>query len=779
MRKDLTTDLNDVQKEAVIYADGPSLVVAGAGSGKTRVLTYKIAHLIKSGMPANRIMALTFTNKAAAEMRDRIDGLLGYAASKSLWMGTFHSLFGRILRLEAHSLGFTSNFTIYDTTDSVNLVKFIIKELNLNDDFYKPKVIYNRISACKNNLMTAEAYAQKNDLLIEDEKENRPEFANIFKTYTHRCRQSNVMDFDDLLLYTNILFKLNPAVLNKYSQMFDYVLVDEYQDTNFAQYLIVKKLSEHHRRLFVVGDDAQSIYSFRGAKIQNILNFKNDYPDYKLFKLEQNYRSTQNIVNAANSLIKCNKGQIPKTVFSKKEEGTKILIEKSMTDTLEGMTVAEIITDMCNNQHYHHSDFAILYRTNAQSRVLEETMRKFNIPYRVYGGLSFYQRKEIKDVLAYLRFAVNRNDVEAFRRIVNFPARKIGATTVNKILKFAVASSIPVWDLISSPQSYNLNINSGTAAKLVSFSNLINSFSSKVESLSAYDFTVELVNNSGLNTALFMDKTPEGVSRYENIQELLNGVRDFCENREKEGVFTGLTITDYLENVSLLTNQDIEDDDTTERVSMMTIHAAKGLEFPNVFIVGVEENILPNSMTLSSPAEVEEERRLFYVAITRAMENLVITYSISRFRFGDITSMVSSRFLDELDSQFIEWTEKPEPQSQSLAFSFDSELKKYSNDFNKKPIRQIEKKVIKQETPLKRKNLVSLKEADKQISSSDNVSVQLDDFCEGTKVKHKKFGVGEILELLGELPDIKAVIQFENEELKTILLKYAKLEILQ
>ncbi|MDD2386368.1 MAG: 3'-5' exonuclease [Bacteroidales bacterium] len=777
MARDLTKELSSVQREAVIYTAGPSLVIAGAGSGKTRVLTYKIAHLIKSGMPANRIMALTFTNKAAAEMKDRIDSLLGYAASKSLWMGTFHSLFGRILRMEAQSLGFTSNFTIYDTTDSVNLVKFIIKELDLNPDFYKPKVIYNRISKSKNDLVTAEAYAQKNDSLIEDEKENRPEFAKIFKIYTHRCRQSNVMDFDDLLLYANILFKLNPAVLNKYCDRFDYVLVDEYQDTNFAQYLIVKKLSEKHRKLFVVGDDAQSIYSFRGAKIQNILNFKNDYPDYKLFKLEQNYRSTQNIVNAANSLIKCNKNQIPKTVFSEKEQGTKILIEKSMTDTLEGLTVSETITDMCNNQHYHYSDFAILYRTNAQSRVLEETMRKFNIPYRVYGGLSFYQRKEIKDVIAYLRFAVNHNDIEAFRRIVNFPARKIGATTVNKILKFSNDSNIPVWDLISDPHNYNLNINSGTADKLISFANLIDSFTPKIETLNAYDFTVEIVNKSGLNTELFMDKTPEGVSRYENIQELLSGVRDFCENREKDSVITGLSILDYLENVSLLTNQDIEEDDNVERVSMMTIHSAKGLEFTNVFIVGVEENILPNSMTLFSPDEVEEERRLFYVAITRAKENLIITYSVSRFRFGDITSMTYSRFIDELDPQFIEWLEKPEPQSQSL--SFDDELKKYADVVYQKPIRKIEKKLIKQEKPLKPKNLVSVKEIDKQLASAGVVPIKLDDYRQGIKVKHKSFGEGEIIELLGELPDIKAVIQFENEVFKTILLKYAKLEILQ
>jgi len=770
--KEITDSLNDVQKEAVLHVDGPSLVIAGAGSGKTRVLTYKIAHLIKSGVDPNRIIALTFTNKAAAEMKERIDTLLGYKVSNKLWMGTFHSIFGRILRIEAQGLGFTSNFTIYDTSDSLNLVKAIIKEMNLNDDFYKPKSLFNRISTCKNNLMTAEAYAQNNSLLIEDQKENRPEFVNIYKKYTQRCRQSNVMDFDDLLLYTNILFKINQEALNKYRNRFDYVLVDEYQDTNFAQYLIVKRLSEEHRKLFVVGDDAQSIYSFRGAKIQNILNFKNDYPDYKLFKLEQNYRSTQNIVDLANSLIKKNEGQIPKNIFSDNERGSKVRIEKSMTDTLEGMAVARMITDMSNNEHFKYSDFAILYRTNAQSRIMEESMRKYNIPYKVFGGLSFYQRKEIKDVLAYMRFVVNHDDVEAFRRIVNVPARKIGATTISRVLDFSSESNIPVWDLISSPHNYNIKINGPTKDRLLAFSKLIESFSEKAEGLKAYDFTVDLVNRSGLNTELFMDKTPEGVSRYENIQELLNGVKGFCDSREKEGVFTGVSIYDYLENVSILTDQEEKDDEEIERVSLMTIHSAKGLEFTNVFIVGVEENIMPNAMTLYSPQELEEERRLFYVAITRAMKNLVITYSVSRFRFGSTTSMVSSRFLNELDTSFIDWNDRPVKK----AASFEDELIKFSSlSSSDKPQAKSQKKSMPQPTKPRNRKLVSVKDAGVETKASQ---AAISDFNVGMNVKHKVFGVGSIESLSGEGGDTKVVVAFQNGETKTILLKFAKLEIL-
>ncbi len=774
MGKSLIDDLNPVQREAVEYIDGPSLVIAGAGSGKTRVLTYKIAHLISKGIPANKIIALTFTNKASLEMKDRIDTLLGYSASRNLWMGTFHSLFGRILRVEAKALGFTSNFTIYDTSDSLNLVKAIIKELNLNDEYYKPKQIFNRISSCKNNLQTPEAYKADSNAVIDDQKENRPEFAKIYKMYTIRCRQSNVMDFDDLLLYTNILFKLSPEVLNKYRSMFDYVLVDEYQDTNFAQYLIVKKLAEVHRKLFVVGDDAQSIYSFRGAKIQNILNFKNDYSDYKLFKLEQNYRSTQNIVNAANSLIKKNVKQIPKTVFSKNEEGSKIRVEKAMTDTLEGMSVARIITDMTLVDHYKYSDFAILYRTNSQSRIMEESMRKYNIPYKVFGGLSFYQRKEIKDVIAYLRLASNHNDIEAFRRIINFPTRKIGATTVDKILKFSANSGISVWDIVANPMDYNVPINGPTKSRIQAFANLIQSLSEKIDEIDAYEFTVEVVNRTGVNSELFKDKTPEGVSRYENIQELLNGVKDFCESRRNETSFNGISITDYLENVSLLTDQDKKDEEIVERVSLMTIHSAKGLEYTNVFIVGVEENLFPNAMTLYNPQEVEEERRLFYVAITRAKENLIICYSISRYRFGSLTTMAPSRFVEEINPEFLEWPEKGRPMIQEMGFE-----KEVLNFTKKEPKKEFPKSYNKKEMPSPRpmkRNLISVDQA--KDSSSNTSAAEIADIKVGVKVKHHLFGVGEVVELSDSSNDVKAIINFESKGQKTLLLKYAKLEIL-
>lgn len=774
MGKGLIEDLNSVQREAVEYVDGPSLVIAGAGSGKTRVLTYKIAHLISRGIPAHKIIALTFTNKASLEMKERIDNLLGYSASKNLWMGTFHSLFGRILRVEAKFLGFTSNFTIYDTSDSLNLVKAIIKELNLNDEYYKPKQIFNRISACKNNLITANAYPANSVSVIEDEKENRPEFSKIFKMYTHRCRQSNVMDFDDLLLYTNILFKLSPEILNKYRSMFDYVLVDEYQDTNQAQYLIVKRLSEMHRKLFVVGDDAQSIYSFRGAKIQNILNFKNDYPDYKLFKLEQNYRSTQTIVNAANSLIKKNVKQIHKTVFSKNEEGSKIRVEKAMTDTLEGMSVARIITDMTLADHYKYSDFAILYRTNSQSRIMEESMRKYNIPYKIYGGLSFYQRKEIKDVIAYLRLASNHGDIEAFRRIINFPSRKIGATTVEKIMKFSTNSGIPVWDIVSNPMDYNVAINGPTKTRIQAFANLIQSFTDKIEDIDAYEFTVDVVNKTGVNSELFQDKTPEGVSRYENIQELLNGVKNFCDNRKKETEFNDISIADYLENVSLLTDQDKKDEEVVDRVSMMTIHSAKGLEYTNVFIVGVEENLFPNAMTLYNPKEIEEERRLFYVAITRAMKNLIICYSTSRYRFGKLTTMAPSRFVEEINHEFLEWPDKGNIATQEMGF--EKEMFNFAKKEPKKDFPQsFQKKERPSPRPMKR-NLVAVEKASK--SSAVANPANMSDIKVGVKVKHHMFGVGKVIELSDSSNDVKAIILFEKAGQKTLLLKYAKLEIL-
>jgi DNA helicase-2/ATP-dependent DNA helicase PcrA len=773
--ENLLNELNEAQRQAVQYTGGPQLVIAGAGSGKTRVLTYKVAYLISKGINPNRILSLTFTNKASKEMKSRIDKLLGYEASRHFWMGTFHSIFGRMLRIDAEILGFTKNFTIYDSADSLNLVKSIIKELNLNDEYYKPKSMLSRISASKNNLMTAEAYAQNNDILIEDAKENREHFHTIYTQYSQRCRKSNVMDFDDMLLYTNILFKVNPPTLEKYRKMFDYILVDEYQDTNFSQYLIIKKLSEHHRRLCVVGDDAQSIYSFRGAKIQNILNFKNDYEDYQLFKLEQNYRSTKTIVNAANSLIEKNSRQIPKKVFSENDEGTQIHVEKSMTDGLEGIAVAGIISQLCLSEHYKYSDFAILYRTNSQSRIMEEALRKYNINYKVYGGLSFYQRKEIKDIIAYIRLSINHNDIEAFRRIINYPSRKIGNTSVDKILQFSANSGIPVWDIVSHPNDYNVEINAGTKMKIAGFAQLIQYFTDKADFVDAYEYITELVNKAGINHELFLDKTPEGVSRYENIQELINGVKDFCETRKKEVVFTGTSVTDYLENISILTDlENADDEESKEKVSMMTIHSAKGLEFKNVIIVGVEENLFPNALTASSINELEEERRLFYVAMTRAMENLFICYCVNRFRFGSMTGMEPSRFIKEINPTYLDWPAL----FISSAPDFANERRKYS-DYNSSSTVTPTRKPLpetKPYSPVHRQKLVSM---DKIKSDTvESVSHSVSEYVAKMKIRHKSFGAGEIIEITGIGDDSKAIIKFDSGETKTLLLKYAKLDIL-
>jgi len=766
-------ELNEAQREAVKYSEGPQLVIAGAGSGKTRVLTYKIAYLISQGIPASRILALTFTNKASDEMKERIDKLLGYEASRSIWMGTFHSIFGRMLRIDSDRIGFTKNFTIYDSADSLNLIKSLIKELNLNEDFYKPKSVHARISAAKNNLVTAEAYAQNNDYLIEDAKERREQFSTIYTKYSQRCRQSNVMDFDDLLVYTNILFKVNPDILDKYRNRFSYILVDEYQDTNFAQYLIIKRLSEIHRKLCVVGDDSQSIYSFRGAKIQNILNFKNDYQDYKLFKLEQNYRSTQTIVKAANSLISKNTQQIPKTIFSEKESGTKIKVEKAMSDGLEGIIVAETVSKMLLEDHHKPSDFAILYRTNAQSRIMEESMRKFNIPYKVYGGLSFYQRKEIKDIIAYIRLSINHNDIEAFRRIINYPARKIGNTTVDKILSYSINTNTPIWELISAPNKYNMDINAGTNNRISEFSSLIQYFSDKIDEVNAYDFITELVNKSGINHDLFSDKSPEGVSRYENIQELLNGVKSFCETNYKKETFNGISIIDYLENISILTDSETDDEENPDKLSMMTIHSAKGLEFTNVFVVGVEEGLFPNALSAMSLSELEEERRLFYVAITRAMENLIICYSVNRFRFGNMTNMEPSRFIKEIDAKFLEW---PLQNKNKSVPDFSDERNNYSSySSNYKNQNKINEEV-KPFTSPRQKKFVSIDKMEK--SDKKPTLFDISEYKAGMRIIHSSFGEG-IIEIIAEAGDnTKATVIFKTGETKTLLLKYAKLEIL-
>ncbi|MFR2510549.1 ATP-dependent helicase, partial [Odoribacter laneus] len=588
---DFLHELNDNQREAVLHTEGPALVIAGAGSGKTRVLTYRIAHLLSKGIPAYHILALTFTNKAAREMQKRISQLVGAENASNLWMGTFHSIFSKILRFEADKLGYTSNFTIYDTQDSKNLIKAIVKDLKLDDKVYKPNDVLGRISMAKNNLIVAQAYAQSSRITNADAAARKPMIAEIYKHYQMRCKQSDTMDFDDLLLQTNILFRDFPEVLAKYQQKFRYILVDEYQDTNYSQYLIIKKLSESHHNICVVGDDAQSIYSFRGARIENILNFRNDYPDFKIFKLEQNYRSTTTIVNAANSIISKNKEQIPKRIFSENEEGEKIKVLRALSDKEEGFQITNEIFKMANYEQEEYSDFAILYRTNAQSRILEEALRKRNIPYKIYGGQSFYQRKEIKDLLAYFRLSVNQNDEEAFKRIINYPRRGIGDTTIDKIREIAQQHRVSMWTVLCNLEKVAGSFNNSSLTKLNNFRLLIEKFAERSQEENAYDVACTIVQSSGITDDLSNDSTPEGVSRKENIQELLNAIKDFSETAYKEGFSDKLAT--FLEGVALLTDQDTEKPGDDNKVTLMTIHAAKGLEFPNVFITGIEEELFP------------------------------------------------------------------------------------------------------------------------------------------------------------------------------------------
>lgn len=766
--------LNPAQKSAVEYCDGPSLVIAGAGSGKTRVLTHKIAYLISRGLDPHRIMALTFTNKAASEMKERIDVLLGYNASQALWMGTFHSVFGRILRFEAEKIGFTSNFTIFDTTDSQNMVKDIIKEMKLDEENYKYKLIFNRISSCKNRLVLPDSYMANTAYAVEDRAAKHPEFGAIYKQYTMRCKKSNVMDFDDLLLYTNILFKVDPYTLEKYQLKFDYFLVDEYQDTNFAQYLIVKRLSEKNQRLFVVGDDAQSIYSFRGAEIQNILNFKNDYPNYKLFKLEQNYRSTQNIVEAANSLIKKNREQIQKHVFSENELGDKVQINQTVSDTMEGSVVAKKIAEL-HDSGVKYFDCAILYRTNSQSRILEEALRAKEIPYKVFGGMSFYQRKEIKDLLAYVRLSVNHNDIEAFKRIVNYPSRKIGQTTIDRVIASVEALQASLWDIISIPEKFPLDVNGPTRQRLKEFAMMIGSFSEKIDECDAYAFMTDIFKMSGMEVDLLGDKTPEGEVRRDNVQELLNGVKMFCETHLESGEPTG--ILNYLETVSILTDQEEPEDTDLNRVSLMTIHSSKGLEFENVIVTGVEENLFPGALSVMDPKDLEEERRLFYVAITRAKKRIMLYYAENRFRFGKLMPMAPSRFLKDIDVSYVDWHGK----IASPFLAFNDEFEGYTRFSRKQtynpetPTKRIETPQQFASKPFERRNLVPL---EKTSSSSTATMADSSQLVIGVRIKHKVFGEGKIVNRIGEGESEKIIVEFDNGDTKTLLLKFAKLQIL-
>ncbi len=770
---DYLQDLNEAQREAVTNFNGASLVIAGAGSGKTRVLTYRIAHLLANGIPAHKILALTFTNKAAAEMKSRISKIVGNDIARYLWMGTFHSVFARILRMEAESLGYTSNYTIYDTIDSKNLIKKIIKELGLDDKTYKPNEIYGRISSAKNNLLTAKAYINNQQIQIQDQKNKKPRIAEIYMIYANRCKKADAMDFDDLLINTNILFRDFPEILEKYQEKYKYILVDEYQDTNFSQYLIINKLSAKNKNICVVGDDAQSIYAFRGAKIENILNFRNDYPDYKLYKLEQNYRSTKIIVEAANSLIKKNKEQIDKKIYSKNAEGEKIQVIEAETDKDEAYRTAAIIQDVATEKGYEYNDFAILYRTNAQSRSFEEALRRFNIPYKVFGSISFYQRKEIKDILGYFRLAVNQKDDEAFLRVVNYPTRGIGNTTISKVEEYAKLKDRNLLDTLNDIDKIQIGLNSGAVNKLVQFRNLIKKFADDIKSLDAYDAAMGIAMESGIIKALNNPESHEEQTKFENVEELLNGIKEFVDDNESSEEFP--TLDRFMENVALLTNQDNSKEDDFNKVTIMTIHSAKGLEFKHVFLVGLEEDLFPSPMSSGTQKELEEERRLFYVAITRAEETAVISFAKERYKWGIPTSCRPSRFLKEIDEKFLEL---PESFFEESISSFGS------NDIfdnSSKPKFERKKPGTNATVPLINKKLVKLSEAQRKQASSGNVNIIPADpskIEEGQIVKHAKFGLGEIVKIEGTDPNKKARVNFEIVGEKQLLLKFAKLQII-
>jgi len=764
-------ELNDSQREAVVYCDGPSLVVAGAGSGKTRVLIYKIAYLLEQGFPPYHILALTFTNKAAREMKSRIASMTDESIVQRLWMGTFHSIFYRILRYEAERIGYRTDFTIYDTTDSKNLIRSIIKEMLLDDKVYQPKMIQSRISNVKNALITSKAYETKKELIDADIKSRIPLFSEIYKQYQARCRQAGTMDFDELLLQTNLLFRDHPDLLAKYQEKFRYVLVDEYQDTNFAQHLIVTRLSEQHRRICVVGDDAQSIYSFRGANIDNMLRFKDNYPDARIFKLERNYRSTQNIVNAANSLIHKNKGQIHKTVFSENAPGRKVRIIPAWSDYEEAFLIASQVLEVRMDERRDYSDFAVLYRTNAQSRIIEEALRKKNIPYRVYGGQSFYQRKEVKDIIAYFRVVVNPHDEEALKRIINFPSRGIGDSTVQKLLAAASIHRLSVWQILADPLAFAVPINGGTLNKLTTFRTMIEGFMADNVSLPAEDIAKRIVMQSGIASMLYQDRTVEGISHQENLQEVLKAVAEFSAIKREEGT-ENVSLSDFLIEVALITDQDENQQDNPNRVTLMTVHSAKGLEFDHVFIAGLEENLFPSVMSLSNPNAIEEERRLLYVAITRAKQRCVITYAGSRFRNGQSTSCVPSRFLNDIDPEYLDQTEGSYASTRIAPKNLFLHTPQQDNPVRSAAFPMLSSAVAPSVPP-------RLKKISPADSASNEQCTSLNGFTVGDKVLHNLFGKGFIVSLEGSGSNAKAVINFEQFGSKVLILKYAKLTILK
>ncbi len=804
MNSDILTQLNDSQRVAVEYCNGASLVIAGAGSGKTRVLTYKIAWLLQQGMKPWQILALTFTNKAAREMKERIGRLVGEEQARYLQMGTFHSVFARILRAEADKLGYNANFTIYDQTDARSLVKTIIKEMGLDDKVYKPSSVADRISLAKNHLLLPQAY-QQSAWASDDASQKRPQVANIYIRYAERCRQANAMDFDDLLVQTWVLFKNHEEIRQKYVEKFHFVLVDEYQDTNFAQQQIVYQLTKDRQKVCVVGDDAQSIYSFRGANIDNILNFQSLYNDAKLFKLEQNYRSTQLIVQAANSLIKRNERQIPKNVFSKNEHGERLQLKPAYSDREEAMIVTQDIKRLKNNDRCNWSDFAILYRTNSQSRSFEEQMRKDGIPYRIYGGLSFYQRKEIKDVIAYFRLISNPNDEEAFKRIINYPARGIGDTTVGKIIQTAQQYGVSLWQVIKEPVLFPMDVNKGTMTKIQNFRQLIEGWIERIQTEDAYQLGHDIIMNSGISKDIYSGRNPEDLSRQENLEEFLSGMQDFVESRREEDMGDEVYLPDFLQEVALLTDLDSDDGDSNDKVVLMTIHSAKGLEFPTVFVVGLEENIFPSPMCTNSMRELEEERRLLYVAITRAEKHCILTCAQNRFRYGRMEYDTPSRFIRDIDPDLIEMhgeaggadaaSRKPYNRYDGGAYgtgnTWSGSRSRYQSEGpewmqNPRPVatqfradpkprvvapRLPEKPVDPFGPNFKR---VYNAVAPRPMASAPSAS----DLREGCKIEHQRFGVGTVVRIEGTGENTKATVEFRNAGTKQLLLKFAKFKVI-
>ncbi len=765
--------LNEAQKQAVIQKDGPMIIIAGAGSGKTRVLTYRIAHLMQQGVDAFNILSLTFTNKAAREMKERIAGVVGASEAKNLWMGTFHSVFARILRSEADKLGFPSNFTIYDTQDSVRLITAIIKEMNLDKERYKPKQILGRISSFKNSLITVRAYFNNSDLQEADLHASRPKVGDIYAAYVDRCFKSGAMDFDDLLLRTNELLARFPDVLAKYQDRFRYIMVDEYQDTNHSQYIIVRALADKFGNICVVGDDSQSIYSFRGANIQNILNFQKDYPDVKTFKLEQNYRSTKNIVNAANSVIAKNKTKLDKEVWTSNDAGDSINVMRTISDGEEGRFVAQSIWENMMNHQLKPDDFCVLYRTNSQSRAIEDALRKKNIDYKIYGGISFYQRKEIKDILSYLRILINPNDEEALKRIINYPARGIGATTIDKLTIAANHYKKSIFEIIKYIDKIDLKINSGTKNKLQNFMNMILRLQIESQTKNAFEIAEIVVKQTHLIKDLEKDGTPEAVSKVENVQELLNGIKDFITDKIEEG--EDASLTSFLEDVALATDFDVKKEDDKPTVSLMTIHQSKGLEYLYVYIVGLEENLFPSAMSMNTRSELEEERRLFYVALTRAEKVAYLSYAQTRYRWGKLVDAEPSRFLEEIDDQFLYYItpKAPEPSVNRFVDKsiFDDAPKKIRFQ---KPIqrKKMERDLVKKKEIIIPKNLKKVSQATSKTNLFD------DSVAVGNIVEHNRFGAGEVIALEGKGPNKKAEIKFSTVGKKKLLLQFAKLKVI-